>query len=167
LLILGFPVTETGTILGVLLCDWLPCQEIYFYELFWICLWGGWLAQLIWWLFTFRPIPCHSQSGQQCSHQHQCHLWWEGTWDVLQTRGARAWPTCTERTVPGLWWQQCEPQRQVHLALFSAKHLFLGTFSFILSIYCSFAYCMHARHWAQGNLCAILPALLLGIYPLK
>lgn len=71
------------------------------------------VADLIWWILTFRPVSCHSQSRQQCSHQHQCDLWGEGAWDVLQTCGARAWSTCAERTVPDLWWQQRQPQRQV------------------------------------------------------
>lgn len=79
------------------------------------------VAELIWWIFTFRPVSCHSQSCQQCSHHHQCHLRWEGAWDVLQTRGARARATCAEPPVPDLWWQQRQPQRQVLLLLLGSS----------------------------------------------
>lgn len=62
------------------------------------------LADLAFELCPFRLVPCHSQPGHQCPHQHQCDLWWEGAWDVLQTRGACARPTCSTCPVPGLWW---------------------------------------------------------------
>ena len=78
------------------------------------------VAELIWGIFTSRPVPCHSQSCQQCSHHHQCHLWWAGARDVLQTCGARARSTCAEPPVPGLWRQQRQPQRQVLLLLFGS-----------------------------------------------
>lgn len=68
-------------------------------------------------LFLSRSVSCHSEPGQQCSHLHQCHLWGEGTRDVLQTGGARPRPAPAQRPVPRLWPSQRQSQRQASRVL--------------------------------------------------